>query len=66
MATKKISGKGLAADIRSRMDCVSLTEKHDLSVAQLKKALGTHFERIQQILNNRTEMVVLWVTHWDQ
>jgi hypothetical protein len=40
MATKKLSGKGLAADVRSGMDCVALTEKHDLSVAELKKALA--------------------------
>jgi hypothetical protein len=40
MATKKISGKGLAADIRSGMDCAGLTEKHDLSVKELKKALA--------------------------
>jgi|GEM_PF-5206224 len=39
MATKKISGKGLAADVRSGMDCAALTEKHDLSVKELKKAL---------------------------
>ena len=25
-----------------------------------------HFERIQQILNNRAEMVVPWVTQWGQ
>jgi hypothetical protein len=41
MATKKISGKGLAADVRSGMDCAALTEKHDLSVTELKKALAT-------------------------
>ncbi len=40
MATKKISGKGLAADVRSGMDCAALTEKHDLSVKELKKALA--------------------------
>ncbi len=40
MAAKKISGKGLAADVRSGMDCASLTEKHDLSVKELKKALA--------------------------
>lgn len=41
MATKRLSGSGLAADIRSGMDCVALTEKHDLSVDQLRKALQT-------------------------
>src|SRR5271157_5568860 len=40
MATKKISGKGLAADLRSGMDCAALTEKHDLSVTELRKALA--------------------------
>ena len=40
MATKKVSGRDLATDVRSGMDCAALTEKHDLSVAQLKKALG--------------------------
>ena len=39
MATKKISGKGLAADVRSGLDCAALTEKHDLSVKELRKAL---------------------------
>ena len=41
MATKKISGKSLAADVRSGMDCLALSEKHELSVTQLKKALST-------------------------
>jgi hypothetical protein len=40
MATKKISGKGLATDVRSGMDCAALTEKHDLSVKDLRKALA--------------------------
>jgi hypothetical protein len=40
MATKKISGKSLVADVRSGMDCAALTEKHDLSVTELKKALA--------------------------
>ncbi len=40
MATKKISGKRLAADVRAGMDCLALTEKHDLSVTELKKALA--------------------------
>jgi hypothetical protein len=40
MATKKISGKSLAADVRSGMDCLALSEKHELSVTQLKKAIS--------------------------
>jgi hypothetical protein len=39
MGTKKVSGTGLATDIRAGMDCVALTEKYDLSVAQLRKAV---------------------------
>ena len=41
MATKKVSGRDITTDVRSGMDCAPLIEKHDLSVAQLKKALGT-------------------------
>ncbi len=41
MGTRKISGKSLAADVRSGMDCLALSEKHELSVTQLKKALST-------------------------
>ncbi len=39
MATKKVSGSAVAADIRSGMECAALTEKYDLSVAELKRVI---------------------------